>query len=146
MKTKLKKRNSQIAERVLLGESSSKLATEYELSVTRINQILQSYCFERNRDAYMKIIETRKNQSKLELLRDSAEDFMIPEQHLDKLKRRLYTIEELSKSVVNSLRPEGILTVEDLLKFDIEQLKRAPNIGPVGIQQIRDFKEKYKID
>jgi len=145
MKTKLKTRNSQIAERVLLGEATSTLSDENKLSLPRIRQIVIKYCWERNREAYTPITKNGRGKQKLNLLRDSAELFVKADEGRSGLEQSLYTIEELSSSVVNSLRPEGILTVGELLKFDNEQLKRTPNIGVAGMRQIREFKEKQKL-
>jgi len=146
MKPKPLERNRNIAEGILSGGLLTKVALDYGLSATRVKQILHSYCYEKDRDVYLSIAEPYFKSPKVTQLREYADVFLAQDDYSITLNSSLYNVDVLPKRLVNSLRPENILTVEDLFAIDPDVLINAPNVGKKGIELVKAFITKYRDD
>ncbi|MES9902038.1 MAG: hypothetical protein ABW168_05060 [Sedimenticola sp.] len=145
MHIKYEKRNSEIATRILLGESPSKIAQEYGLSISRCSQILHTYCFRIDRDVYGSISNHPECKPKLKELQEYA-DVFLDDNYGESitLYSPIWRVKGASKKIIYVLECEEICTVGELLKTNLDMLIRSPYIGPVILEEIKNIAERYK--
>ena len=136
-------RNQRIAEQILLGESPSKVAREYALTTARASKILHTYCWKKDREVYLSFTGGFTPSPTLEQLRGCIDVFLGDNNEV-LLYSPVSDIKSFPMKLINTLIRNEIYTADDLMKADLNRLKRYPCIGPVALDRIAHFQKKYQ--
>jgi adenine-specific DNA methylase len=140
-----RERNIELATRALLGESPKRLAQEYGVCAANSYRIVRAHCFRIDREVYNSLRNGCFGRPKLKDLREHIDVFLNDESGESiTLCSPLWRINYGANKIVNILRPEGIHTIEDLLKFESDKLIKIPCVGPVILKELNNIIEQYR--
>lgn len=141
---KMVSNKSAVAEAILNGASASKFAKEYGEANVTIVRAVNRYCLESNPVAYRRIgIESKKycpsyNYS-IEILRSYKDEFLNKIDNLSILEScSIWRLNSVPTTTLGGLYHFGLNTIEDILKYNFDELRMIRCVGKKGANELRE--------